>query len=82
MTYLVQFQIKPNTKNQILDKFEMRGPNRVPGVSFKQAWVSTKQDLIYVIGQADHEADLQKACSFIDEFGTYSYTEVVDLENY
>ncbi len=82
MRYLVTFQIKPNSKNEILEKFDLRGPNRVPGVQFRQAWISTKQDVIYVIGDADDEAVLQKACSAWDEFGTYSYTPVVDIENF
>ncbi len=82
MTYLVEFQVLPNRKNEIVDKFELRGPNQVPGVQFQQAWISKQLDVIYVIGKADDEAALQKACNAWQEFGTYRYTEVVDIENY
>lgn len=82
MTYLVEFQIKPNSKNQILDKFDLRGPNRVPGVKFQNAWIATKQDVIYVVGEAEDLPSLQTACDAWNEFGSYTITEVVDIERY
>ena len=82
MRYLVELQVKPQSINLILDQFELRGPNRVAGVHFRQAWISKKQDVIYALSDADNEAELLEACHHWDEFGTYRITEVVDIENY
>lgn len=82
MRYMVELQVKPESINKILNQFELRGPNTVPGVRFRQAWISTKQDVIFALGDADSEAALLEACHHWDEFGTYRSTPVVDIEDY
>ena len=41
MKFMVQFQLRPETKNKALEAFEQRGPNRNPDVTLRELWVGT-----------------------------------------
>ncbi len=82
MKFMVEFRLKPGSQRQIVEAFELRGPNRNPGVSFRGAWVGTRSDVIFALGESTDEALIVQACQSWDEEGAYTIYPVVDIEQF
>ncbi len=82
MEFIVEFRLNPGSKNKLVDVFELRGPNRNPGVSFRRAWIATRSDLAFVLVECDDESQVAKACHFWDDYGTHQIIPVVDVESF
>jgi hypothetical protein len=82
MKFMVQFQLKPGSKEKALATFESVGPNRSAGVSFRNAWVGTRSDVIFVLGESDDLAAVEKVCQSWSQFGEHQIHAVVDIENF
>ena len=82
MKFFVQFKLKPGNKQKVLELFELRGPNRNPGVTLKGAWIGKKEDVIFVLAESDDETILENAAQEWGQFGEYQITPVIDLEQY
>lgn len=82
MKFMVELRLKPGTKNQVLDLFDERGPNRSPGVSLRGAWVAGKADLVYALVEGASESLVTDAAKAWEKHGTCSFTPVVDIEQY
>jgi hypothetical protein len=81
---MVEFRLFPNSKFKALDVFELRGPNRNPGVTFRGAWVGVGEEtdtVFALVESADRAAVDQSAISW-QKFGSYSITPVVDVEQF
>src|SRR3954468_19967649 len=52
MKFFVEFQLKPGNKEKVLELFELQGPNRKPGVTFKGAWIGKNEEVIYVLAES------------------------------
>ena len=82
MKFFVKFQLKPGNKKKLLELFELRGPNRNPGVTLKGAWIGKKEEVIYVLAESDDETLLVNAAQAWGQCGDYEITPVIDLEQY
>lgn len=82
MKFIVEFQLKPGTKNAVIDTFDLRGPNRNPGVLFHNAWVGTHEDVIFVLGESADEALVVAACESWRNASSYEIHQVVDIEQF
>src|SRR5262245_55904628 len=82
MKFLIEFQIKPGQKNKALEAFELRGPNRNPGVSFLGAWVGTQADVVFVLVKSSDEALVTAAADAWRELGEVRITQVIEIEQY
>lgn len=82
MKFIVQFQLKPGSKNKALEAFESRGPNRNPGVTIERAWVGTKSDLVFALVEGDDESLVAKAGQAWRELGEFQIHPVIDVEQY
>ena len=82
MKFIVEFRLKPGSKNKALEIFETRGPNRTPGVSFRQAWVGTKADLVFVLAESESESLVTNAAQSWREHGDYQIHPVIDIEQF
>jgi hypothetical protein len=82
MTFIVEFRLKPGSKNQIVDEFEARGPDRNSGVRLESAWIGKSADVIFAIGESESEADVKEACSRWSETGEYKIYPVINIEQY
>ena len=82
MRFMVEFRLKPGRKNQAVELFEMRGPNRSPGVTFRGAWIGTDSDLVYVLVEAPDEAHVANVAETWGEHGEAHITQVIDIEQY
>jgi hypothetical protein len=71
MKFLVQLQVKPECRNKAMEAFELRGPNRNPGVTLKQAWVDTRSHIVFALAESADEASVEKAGQSWAEFGDY-----------
>jgi hypothetical protein len=80
MKYLVELRLKPDSKERLLDAFEQRGPNRQPGVSFRNAWIGTRSPLVFVLAEGADERLIEEACKFWHEFADYTIHPVLDIE--
>jgi Protein of unknown function (DUF3303) len=82
MKFMVEFRVKPGSKNKAVEAFELRGPNRNPGVTFRGAWVGARSDVVYVLIESTDDAQVSKAAQSWAEHGEYQITQVIDVEQY
>lgn len=80
--FMVEFRLKPDSKKEVLDLFELQGPNRASGVSFRNAWIGTNSNLIFVLCESDDEALVKKACQAWSEHGECHVHPVIHHEQY
>ena len=79
---MVEFQLKPGSKNKAMEFFEMRGPSRNSEVTFRAAWIGTDADIAFVLVESTDEAQVAKAGQSWSELGTPRITRVVDVEEF
>lgn len=82
MKFMVIYRTKPGTQNELMENFELRGPNRNPGTAFRSAWVSTQKDAIFVLGESVDEAHVLQACHSWDPTGDFEIFPVIDIEQF
>ena len=80
MKFMVQFQLRPETKNKALEAFEQRGPNRNPDVTLRELWVGTNSSAVFVLVESEDQALVEKAGRAWAEFGTYQICPVIDAQ--
>jgi hypothetical protein len=80
--FIVEFRLKPGNKNKVLELFELAGPNRSPGVSFRNAWIGTRSDLIFVLCESAEEGPVEQACQKWSDFGEHTIHPVIHHEQY
>ena len=86
MKFMVEFRIKPGGKNSAIEAFELRGPNRIPGVTFRGAWVGANTDVVFALVEGADEALVSQAAQFWTEQpwaqGEHRITPVIDIEQF
>jgi len=82
MKFFVQLKLKPGTKEKVLEAFELRGPNRNPGVTLLGAWIGKNDDVIFVLVESTDEAHLLDAAKSWSAFGDYKITPVMAYDEY
>jgi hypothetical protein len=82
MKFFVKCQLKPGNKKKVMEAFELRGPNRNPGVAFRGAWIGKSEEVIYVLAECANEELLRKAAQGWGDFGDYEITPVIDFDEY
>lgn len=82
MKFLVEFNLKPDSKKKVVEIFERTGPNRKPGVTFRGAWIGTRSDVVFVLAESDDEALVTKAAESWREYGDCEIQPVIDVENF
>lgn len=80
MKFVVEFRLNAGSKNKVLEIFESKGPNRVPGVHFRHAWIGTKSNVVFVVAESDSEAQINAAAETWKEHGSYQIHPVIDIE--
>jgi Domain of unknown function (DUF3303) len=80
MKFMVQFRLKPGGKNKALEAFELRGPNRNPGVALRDAWFGTESDVVFVLIESDELPLVEKAGQSWAEFGSFQILPVIDIQ--
>jgi hypothetical protein len=81
-TFIVEFRLKPGSKNKILEEFEKRGPNRNPGIALRSAWVGKQADVIFAIVDSTNDDAVTRACESWSESGEYIINPVINIEQY
>lgn len=82
MKFMVQLQLRPGTKNQAVEAFEQRGPNRNPGVTFRGAWIGAHSDVVFAIVESAAENLVSEAAKSLEAFGACQITPVLDIDQY
>ncbi|MDZ4782343.1 MAG: DUF3303 family protein [Planctomycetia bacterium] len=82
MKYMVQFKLRPGVKNQVIDSFELRGPNRNPGVKFLGAWIGNEVEVVFALLEASDDRHLAAAGASWGQFGEFEVFPVTDVEQY
>ena len=82
MKFMVQFDLKPGTKDKAVKAFEERGPNRNPGVKFLDAWVSRHSDVVFVLVEAEGESQVIDAGQSWAALGKYQIHPVIDIQQF
>ncbi len=82
MKFVVEFRMQPGSKNRAIDAFEQRGPNRSPGVMYRNAWIGTRSDVVFVLAESEDEALTTQAAKSWSETGDFRVTPVIDVEQF
>ena len=82
MKFMLEYHLKPGAKRAVIEAFDLRGPNRTAGVSFHGAWIGTKSDVVYVLGEGTDEALIEEACQPWRDHGDFEIVPVIDIENF
>jgi len=82
MKFMVEFQLQPGAKNQAVEVFEQRGPNRNPGVKFLGAWLGNQSHVAFVLVEGEDEAHVTKAAESWSAFGEARIHSVIDIQEY
>lgn len=82
MKYMVQFRLQPGVKNAVVEYFELRGPNRHPGVKFLGAWIGKEADVVFALVEGDNQEHLEAAGESWGQFGEVEVYPVTDVEQY
>jgi len=82
MKFMVEFGVKPGNKNKAVETFEQRGPNRIPGVTFRAAWIGKHSDVVFVLVESADESLVSEAARSWSESGDFRITEVIDVEQF
>jgi hypothetical protein len=80
MKFMIQFRLKPGSKNKAMEVFERRGPSRNPGVTLRDAWIGAKSDVVFVLVESDELASVEKAGQSWAEFGSFEIFPVLDIQ--
>jgi hypothetical protein len=79
---MVELQIKAGSKNEAIQAFEQRGPNRNPGVTFKGAWIGLHTDVAFVLVESAEEPLVSAAAKSWSEIGDFRISPVIDIEQF
>ena len=82
MKFIVEVRLNPGAKNQVVDAFELRGPNRSANVKFEKAWLGSRDDLAFVLVDSNEEASVVEACCNWNAFGKTQVYPVTDIEQF
>lgn len=82
MRFMVEFQLQPGARNKAVEAFEQRGPNRNPGVAFVGAWIARREDVAFVLVDAQDEALVANAAKSWSQVGEAKIHPVVDVQQY
>ena len=82
MKFIVELRLKPGSTNLAIDAFELRGPNRAAGVSFRAAWVSVGSEIVFALVESAEERLVQDACHSWAEVGASVIYPVVEIEQF
>jgi hypothetical protein len=82
MKFIVEFRLKPGKRNQAVDLFEQRGPNRISGVSFRSAWIGAHADIAFVLVESADETTVRAAANSWGAIGDADITQVIDVEQF
>ncbi len=82
MKAMVEFHLKSGSKEKAIELFEERGPNRIPGVSLRGAWVGIHCDVVFVLVESPTEAAVAQAADAWKGHGEFKIHPVVDVEQY
>lgn len=80
--FIVQFRLKPGSTRKVMELFELAGPKRTSGVSFLDAWLGTREELIFVLCESAEEQFVTHACATWNEYGEYHIHPVIHYEQY
>ncbi|MBX3414955.1 MAG: DUF3303 family protein [Pirellulales bacterium] len=80
MKFMVELKLKPGGKNKLLEAFDLRGPNRYPGVSFRDAWIDTRSELMFILGESNEESLVAQACETWREHGEFTIHPVISVD--
>ena len=82
MKFMVEFSIQPGNKDNAVQAFEQRGPNRNPGVTFQGAWIGKNADVVFALVESDDESLVTSAAKSWTELGDFRVTPVIDVEQF
>jgi hypothetical protein len=80
--FMVEFQLEKGSKNQALEAFEQRGPNRTQGVAFRGAWIGKESEIVFVLVECADEKLLATAGESWSAWGSFRVHPVIDIQQY
>lgn len=82
MKFMVELVLKPGSTYRAMDAFELRGPNRNPGVAFRGAWVGIRSELVFALVESDDEELVRNASRTWADVRDCQIHPIVEIEHF
>jgi hypothetical protein len=82
MKFMIELKLKPGSKDKVFEAFEQRGPNRIPGVTLRGAWVGARSDVVFALVESGEESLVASAAQTWSQLGENKITPVLDVEQF
>lgn len=82
MKYMVEIRLKSGSKDKVMESFELRGPNRNPGVTYKGGWIATREEVVFVLVESDDDTSVEQALKNWNPPADVSVYPVIDIDQY
>jgi hypothetical protein len=80
MKFIVMYTLKPGCRSQLIEAFEVYGPTRKSGVSFQNAWLGTRSDVVFALYESEDEALVRQVCQSLTAFATGEVHPVISAD--
>jgi hypothetical protein len=80
MKFIVKYTLKPGCRNQLVEAFELYGPTRKGGVSFQNAWLDSRADVVFALYESEDEALIKRVCQTLTAFATSEIHPVISAD--
>ena len=80
--FIIEFRLKPGGTRKVMELFELAGPKRTSGVALRDAWLGTREELIFVLCESAEEQFVAQACAAWNEYGECRIHPVIHHEQY
>lgn len=82
MLFMVVVQLHSGTKAAAMESFELRGPNRYPGIAYRGAWIGTQDDSLFTLVESSEIALVETVVASWGDVGTSQIHPVINVEDF
>ena len=80
MKFIVTYTLKPGCRNQLIEAFDLYGPTRKAGVSFQNAWLCTRSDVVFALYESEDEGLVKQVSQTLTAFATSEIHPVISAD--
>jgi hypothetical protein len=78
--FIVVYTLKPGGRDQLVEAFELYGPTRKAGVSFQNAWLDSKSNIVFALYEGEDEALVKQVSQTLTAFATCEIHPVISAD--
>lgn len=78
--FIVVYTLKPGCRDQLVEAFELYGPTRKAGVSFQNAWLDSRANVVFTLYESEDEALIKQVSQTLTAFATAEIHPVLSAD--